>query len=164
MQKLTVFMTVYNIAEYLPRIFECMANQTMPDYKLLIIDDGSEDESLDICYRQQEKDARIEVVHIEHAGISAARNYALSLLETSFAASVDGDDIYEPDYLKHLVEAQERHDADLVISRVAYRNEAYEKTWEFPPRGELVIDRPDFREKLPMLLEDLRLNFLYGKL
>lgn len=164
MCKVTVFTTIYNVAKYLPRFFECMERQSFSDYKHLIIDDGSEDESYNICKKQAEKDKRIELVRTEHVGISAARNMALSMIETPFATSVDGDDVYEDNYLLHLIEAQEKHDADLVISRVAYRNEVYEKTWETPARGELVISRSDFPEMLPLLLEDARLNFLYGKL
>lgn len=164
MHKLTVFMTVYNIAGYLPRFFKCMADQTMPDYKLLIIDDGSEDESLEICRKQQDKDDRIEIVHIEHVGISAARNLVLSLIETPFAASVDADDLYGPDYLKHLVDAQVKYDADLVISKVIYLSEVTNKTRELPDLGEMVFDRSSFSEMLPVLLEDERLNYLYGKL
>ena len=164
MPKVTVFTTVYNIAKYLPRFFECMERQSFPDYKHLIIDDGSDDGSYEICMKQAEKDERIEVLCIEHKGISSARNLALSILDTPFAASADGDDIYEVDYLRHLVEAEEKYDADLVISRVAYRNEFYKLTWENPKRGEIVIDRINFLEKLPILLEDARLNFLYGKL
>ena len=164
MPKVTVFTTVYNIAEYLPRFFECMKRQSFTDYKHLIIDDGSDDESYEICKRQAEKDGRVEVVHIDHLGIASARNLILSLLDTPFTASADGDDIYEDDYLLHLVDAQEKYDADLVISRVAYRNEAYKKILENPEMGERVIEKRDFPEMLPRLLEESRLNFLYGKL
>ena len=164
MAKVTVFTTVYNIAEYLPRFFECMERQSFSDYKHLIIDDGSEDESYEICKQQAEKDRRIKVVHVEHMGIASARNLALSMLDTQFTASADGDDVYEADYLLHLVKAQEAYDADLVISRVAYRNESYKKILENPEMGEMIIEKKDFPEMLPRLLENSRLNFLYGKL
>ena len=102
----TIFVTVYNIAKYLERFFDCLEKQTFSDYKLLIIDDGSTDNSLSICRAHAEKDSRIEVVAIEHAGISAARNKILGMLDTAFATSLDGDDYFEPDYLKHLMDAQ----------------------------------------------------------
>ena len=161
---LTVFVTLFNVAEYLPRFFQCMAKQTYGDYVLLIIDDGSEDDTLRICESYAGKDPRISLKHIPHAGITAARNYAISLIDTPFAASADGDDIYGPDYLLHLVEGQRKHDADLVISRVAYCNEELKRTLIQKKRGELLVRKDDFAETLPSLLDDGRLNFLYAKL
>ena len=162
--KLTVFVTVYNIAKYLPRFFESMAKQTYKDYILLMIDDGSEDNSLEVCKAYAAADDRIEVVHLEHVGISQARNYVLGHLKTEFLASADGDDYVEPDYLKHLMDAQEKYDADLAISRVQYLLEDGTIEGEFRSRGELLIPKSDFKEKIPMLLDDRRLNYLYGKI
>ena len=161
--KLTVFVTVYNIAEYLPRFFESMAKQTYKDYVLLMIDDGSEDNSLEVCTAYSAQDSRIEVVHLEHVGIAQARNYALSNIKTEFTASADGDDYVEPDYLKHLMEAREKYDADLVVSRVRYLLENGLVEGDFCSRGEVYITKAEFKEKLPMVIEDRRLNFLYGK-
>ena len=160
----TVFTTVYNVAEYLPRFFRCMKKQTFKDYVLLIIDDGSEDDTYKVCGSFAAKDPRIRLVQIPHKGITAARNYAISLIRTPFAASADGDDIYGPDYLLHLVEAQKKYDADLVISRVAFHNEAYVRTSEMKRRGELFIAKENFAETLPGLLDEWRLNYLYAKL
>lgn len=163
-KELTVFVTVYNIAEYLPRFFRCMENQSYRDYVLLLIDDGSTDDSLRICKDYAENDNRIVIIESEHIGISAARNLVIQYIETPFMASADGDDVYEIDYLKHLMEAQKKYDADLVISRVCYRDEKYNRTGEFTRRGEMYIERQEFPKKLPMLIEDRRLNYLYGKL
>ena len=161
---LTVFTTLYNVAEYLPRFFQCMEKQTFSDYMLLLIDDGSEDDTFRVCESYAKKDQRIKLAHIDHVGITAARNYAISLMDTPFAASADGDDTYEPDYLLHLVEVQGKFDADLVISRVAYCNEELRRTRAQEERGELLIRKDDYPELLPVLLEDRRLNYLYSKL
>ena len=161
--KLTVFVTVYNISEYLPRFFESMAKQTFTNYVLLMIDDGSEDNSLQVCKDYAAKDSRIEVVHLDHVGIASARNYALSHIKTEFTASADGDDYVEPDYLKHLMDAQDKYDADMVISRVQYLLEDGTVEGSFRARGEVFIPKEDFKEKVPMLLGDRRLNYLYGK-
>ena len=165
MQKIvTVFVTVYNVEEFLPRFFENVAAQTFDDYNLLIFDDGSEDSTLELCERQAASDARINVVHSEHIGISAARNRVLRMIDTPFTASMDADDIYGPDYLLHLVEAQKSTGADLVISRVICRNEEGRILFSNPPRGRTIIEQKDFREALPALLDENRLNYLYAKL
>ncbi len=162
--KLTVIVTVYNIEKYLPRFFDSMAAQTFTDYKLLMVDDGSEDGSLEVCKKYAEQDSRIEILSLEHVGIAKARNISMSHIDTEFTAYADGDDYVEPDYLKNLMDALAKHNADLSISRVAYHLEK-DNLMEgaFPARGELFIPRDEFANKLPMLLEDRRLNYLYGK-
>ena len=106
---ITIITTVYNIAPYLERFFKCLGEQTFTDYEALIVDDGSTDNSLEICRAHAENDDRIRLVELEHTGISGARNTALGLLQTPFAASLDGDDFFERDYLKHLVDAQKKY-------------------------------------------------------
>lgn len=163
-RSITIIVTVYNIESYLERFFDCLKNQTFTDYEALIIDDGSSDNSLSVCQKHARNDDRIRVVPIEHVGISQARNIALSMLQTPFATSLDGDDYFEKDYLKHLADAMQRHNADLIISNVITRNEALEETARFVPRSEELFKGEDIRRVLPALLLENRLNFLYGKL
>ena len=70
---ITIFVTVYNIAPYLDRFFENLRRQTVRDYEVLIVDDGSTDNSLEICRRHAANDPRIRVLTTRHIGISAAR-------------------------------------------------------------------------------------------
>ena len=161
--KLTVIVTVYNIAEYLPRFFKSMANQTFGDYVLLVVDDGSQDNSLEVCREYAEHDDRIKVVAREHTGIAMVKNAALEYIDTEYTAFADGDDFVEPEYLEHLMTAIEKYDADLAISRVQYLLENGHIEGCFKSRGELLITKDEYREKLPMLLDDRRLNYIYGK-
>lgn len=161
--KLTVIVTVYNIAEYLPRFFEAMRSQTYEDYILLVLDDGSEDNSLEVCRRFEQQDRRIRVIPCEHLGIAGIKNKAMEYIETEYTAYADGDDYVEPGYLEHLMTAIEKYGADLSISRVRYHVENGSVEGEFTARGEMMIPRKDFEKKLPMLLDDRRLNYVYGK-
>ena len=161
--KLTVITPVYNIAEHLPRYFDSISAQTFRDFRLLLLDDGSEDNSLEVCRAFAEKDSRVKVVAAEHMGVTAIKTKALEYVETPYTAYADGDDYVEPDYLKHLMDAREKYDADLSISRVQYLKEGGAVEGAFPARGELLIPRKDFEEKIPMLLDDRRLNYHYGK-
>lgn len=160
----TVFVTVYNIEQYLERFFECLKKQTYTDYEALIIDDGSTDNSLAVCRQYAQNDDRIRVLSVEHIGISAARNLAFSKIETPFAASVDGDDYFDKDYLKHLMDAEEKYHADMVISNVVYVKENGEEKERFVFRPQAYAEKEAFDELLPALLEENRLNFLYAKL
>ena len=161
----TVIVTVYNIEEHLPRFFKSMQEQTFTDYCLLMVDDGSTDGSLKVCKQYALTDDRIKIIELEHVGIAKARNIALGLIDTEYVTSADGDDYFERDYLKHLMDALLKYNADLSISRVAYRLEK-DNIIEgcFPERGELFIPREEFAQKLPMLVSDRRLNYLYGKM
>ena len=163
-RKVTVIVTVYNIESYLERFFDCLSRQTYPDYEILIIDDGSADNSAKICREHAEKDDRIRVISVEHIGISAARNLAIENLRTEYATSLDGDDYFEDDYLRHLMDAAEKYDADLTLSNVVYVYEDGTEKDRFSPRQEAFYTKEEFSGLLPRLLEEGRLNFLYAKL
>ena len=160
----TVIVTVYNIEPYLERFFECLGRQTYDRYVVLMIDDGSEDGSLEVCRAHARSDPRIRLIESEHIGISAARNLALDNIETEFVTSLDADDFFDERYLEHLVNAEKRYGADLVISNVIYLDEALKEFDRFVPRDEAVYRGDALREVLPALLEERRLNYLYAKL
>ena len=88
----------------------------------------------------------------------------MEYIKTPFAVHADGDDFVEPDYLLHLVEAQRKYDADLVISRVKYLNESKTVIGEHPKTGECFIPRSDYKKTIPQLIRDRRLNYLYAKI
>ncbi len=160
----TIFVTVYNIEKHLERFFECLKAQTYTDYEVLMIDDGSTDNSLAVCRQYADADDRIRVISVDHMGISAARNLAFENLRTPFATSLDGDDYFDKDYLKHLMDAEEETGADMVLSNVIYVYEdgREKERFVFRPAGR--YSREDFEALLPELLDENRLNFLYAKL
>ena len=163
--KLTVITPVYNIAEYLPRFFECFKAQTFRDYQLLVLDDGSADNSLEVCRKYAAEDDRIRVIASEHLGVTRIRNYSLQFIDTPLVAWADGDDIIDPDYLKHLVDAIEKYDADLSISRVEYLRESdLQQTTIIPEREETFAEGDALRDLLPDMLWERRLNYFYAKM
>lgn len=163
--KITIVVTVYNIAPYLPRFFDSMAKQTFSDYRILIVDDGSTDDSLAVCRAHAEKDDRIVIHERVHKGISSARNYSMEQLDTEYTVHADGDDYVEPEYLEHLLSAIKKYDADWAISRVAYQSEGSDHVDAvFPAYGETFVKKEEFADWLPTLLSDRRLNYLYGKI
>ena len=163
-QLVTICVSVYNIGGYLERFFDCLDKQTFRNYKLLMIDDGSTDNSLSICRAHAEKDSRIKVVSIEHGGIARARNLMHGMLDTEFATSLDGDDYFGPDYLKHLMDAQKKYDADYVVSNLIYVTEDGKELARIMPRKEEFFTKEQFPDILPELLEERRLNYVCTKL
>ncbi len=163
-RKVTIFVTVYNIEKHLDRFFAYLKAQTYTDYEVLIIDDGSTDNSRAICEEHAKTDDRIRVISVDHIGISAARNLVLSKLDTPFATSLDGDDYFDKDYLKHLMDAQKKYNADLVLSNVILVYEDGTERNRFAPREEGFYEAKDFPRILPALLIEERMNYLYAKL
>lgn len=163
--EVSVIVPVYNISKYLPRFFDSILNQSFRDFELLIFNDGSTDNTYDVCKKYESTDSRIHVFNLEHGGVTKTRSIALNNISGSFVVFADGDDYIEPDYILHLVTAQKKHNADMVISRVAYHTEGSEHVdWVFKSRGETVIEKENFPILLPALLDDRRLNYLYAKI
>lgn len=163
-RKITIFVTVFNIEKHLDRFFACLKAQTFTDYEVLMINDGSMDNSLKKCRDYAKGDDRIRVISYEHIGISAARNLAIESIATPYATSLDGDDYFDKDYLKHLMDAEERTGADMVLSNVILVYEDGSERNRFASRGEECYSREDFPKLLPELLSEERLNYLYAKL
>lgn len=89
---LSVLVPVYNVAPYLEQCLDSILSQPYSDLEVLVIDDGSTDGSGALCDRYAERDQRIRVVHQVNAGLSAARNAAMDLMQGEFFTCVDSDD------------------------------------------------------------------------
>ena len=99
MPKLTLFIPVYNSAAYLAEAIASVLKQTFEDFELLMIDDGSIDQSLSIMKEYQQKDKRIQVHSRAHKGIPITRNEGLDLARGKYLALMDSDDRIHPDRL-----------------------------------------------------------------
>lgn len=99
----TIIVPFWNTASTLSRCITSILQQTFIDWELLLIDDGSTDESYKICKLYEQKDVRIHLLQNEHAGVAAARNLALSVAKGIKVCFVDADDTIEPNYLKELI-------------------------------------------------------------
>ena len=103
--KVSIILPVYNAERYLERCLESILQQTLHEFELLCIDDGSGDSSYAILQRYAENDNRIKVYCQEHKGVSAARNTGLQYCRGEYIAFIDADDCVEPDYLEWLYTA-----------------------------------------------------------
>lgn len=112
-EKISVIIPVYNVQEYIGRCLESILQQTYDNFEVICVDDGSSDMSGQICEQYKDKDERIKVVHIENAGVSNARNHALSIIEGSWFSFVDADDWIEPSYLETLYENAIQNNCDV---------------------------------------------------
>lgn len=109
----SVIVPVYNVAPYLEQCLDSIVNQTYRNLEIILVDDGSTDESGAICDRYAEQDGRIQVVHKENGGQSSARNVALDMMTGEWVLFVDSDDWIELNTLELLFEQKDER-ADLV--------------------------------------------------
>lgn len=92
MPKISVIVPVYNVAPYLKECVDSIMNQTLTDIEIILVDDGSTDESGAMCDRYAKEDGRIRVIHKKNGGLSDARNAGLKICQGEFIGFVDGDD------------------------------------------------------------------------
>lgn len=112
--KVSVIMPVYNSEEYLPETIQSVLNQSLKEFELLLIDDGSEDASGLICDQFAEKDSRVRVFHKKNGGICSARNRGLAEARGEYIAFCDNDDRYLEGLLEDNYRLAKKNNADVV--------------------------------------------------
>lgn len=142
MTKLSFIVPVYNVAPYLRKCVDSLLAQDYDDYEIILVDDGSTDDSPRICDEYaasplstkgtssfSEADhsiAPIRVIHQPNAGLSAARNAGIKFANGAYLCFVDSDDYWEPNVLGSLMEQVERDDLDVLRFDYQNVNERYE--------------------------------------
>lgn len=115
--RISVIVPVYNAEKYLVRCIESVLAQSLPDYELILIDDGSLDNSGLLCDDFAKRDERIRVIHQKNGGAAAARNAGLDISAGEWIAFIDSDDLVHPDYLRVLYETAVMQKADVAACR-----------------------------------------------
>lgn len=120
MNLISVIVPVYNIRQYLEKCIESIIDQTYRNLEIILVDDGSTDNSGEICDFYSNKDSRINVLHQENKGLSAARNAGMKVARGDWLAFVDGDDWIESNMFEKMLDIGKEYDADLVLSRFKF--------------------------------------------
>lgn len=107
---------VYNVRRYLPQCLESVISQTYKNLEIMVIDDGSTDNSGNICDEYSKKDSRIHVIHSINRGLSAARNLALDNITGKYVFFLDSDDWIDSKAIDTLVRTAILTDADIVVT------------------------------------------------
>ena len=113
---ITVVVPVYNMARYLNRFMASIMEQDYQEYEIVLVDDGSTDNSGELCDQYAYSHSNVTVIHKQNGGLSSARNAGMDLVAGGFVTFPDPDDWVEPTYLKTFAELQKKHNADLVCT------------------------------------------------
>lgn len=108
-------MPAYNSGKYISSVIKSIQSQTFDDFKLVIIDDGSKDNTLAEIKSCASADSRVKFISKENEGIGTTRNLGLSLIDTEYFVFIDSDDSIEKDFLYELFESAKKNNSDVVI-------------------------------------------------
>lgn len=147
MPKVSVVVPVYNAENYLDDCITSIQKQTFSDFELILIDDGSTDNSGKICDNYAENDNRIIVKHISNSGVSVVRNIAIEMISGKYVTFCDSDDTYDPDLLMDSISTIEKYQVDCVsfkMKRILLSGEIEKNNYwasgyyEFPSKSERI--------------------------
>ena len=114
-KKVSILIPAYNAALFLPKCLDSVLRQIYPNLQVVIVDDGSTDNTLSISNEYAEKDSRIEVYHQENQGVATTRNHLLERVNGDFVLFVDADDWMELDMVEYLLDLAMTRGADFVM-------------------------------------------------
>jgi glycosyltransferase involved in cell wall biosynthesis len=134
----SVITPAYNAARYIEHTLESAIRQTFTDFELLIVDDGSTDQTRAIAERYAARDPRVQVIHQVNRGIAAARNTALSQARGNYCALLDSDDLWFPTYLEEQLAMLLQHPEVAILSANALN-------FGGPKDGEPLLNDPTSR-------------------
>ena len=120
MCKISIIVPVYNVENYISRCIDSILSQTFADWECLLIDDGSTDNSGDICDAYSKKDQRFIVCHKENGGVSSARNEGIEMSKGEWITFIDADDWILPEYLEHFIAEKLDNKVCLFVSSLTY--------------------------------------------
>ena len=121
-EKISVIVPVYNVEQYLERCVESIINQTYKNLEIILVDDGSTDNSGKLCDELAKKDNRIKVIHKENAGVSEARNSGIQKATGEYLCFVDADDFVMNDYIKYLHKLIAINCSDIAVCAKMFSN------------------------------------------
>ena len=118
MEKVSIVVPVYNVEDYLKYCVDSLINQSYKNIEIILVDDGSTDDSGKICDKYAQEDDRIRVLHIENGGLSNARNTGVNVASAEWVMFIDSDDYYDRRTVEYLVQLQKKYAVDLVATSV----------------------------------------------
>ena len=125
MDKISVIVPIYNSEKYLKEYIDSLLNQDYKNFEILLINDGSIDNSLNICYEYSRNNAHIKVLNLEHCGVSNARNEGIKNATGQYVCFIDSDDIINEKFLSTLMRMISEFDSDIAEVDFRYINQKY---------------------------------------
>ncbi len=136
--KVSVVVPIYNVEKYLNRCLQSIINQSYKNIEIILVNDGSTDNSLQIAEEEEKNDSRIKIITQKNQGLSMARNTGIQHATGEYICFVDSDDFVHKDYVKCLIENLEENDSDISVCDYLYINEK-DETWSKKNKEEKIF-------------------------
>lgn len=115
MKKISVIVPIYNSEDYIDRCVRSIVEQSYKNIEIILVDDGSTDNSSMMCDEWAKNDKRVKVIHKENGGVSSARNEGLKIAKGDYISFVDSDDYIDKKMIEKMLNQMEKGNTDLVI-------------------------------------------------
>ena len=146
--RLSVIVPVYNVERYLSHCLDSLISQTLKDIEIILVNDGSTDDSEKICRDYSEKDSRIKLYSKQNGGLSDARNYGLQYASSDVVGFVDSDDYIDAEMFEGLLNAKEAANAQIAVGGVKMVNGEGQVYMTRSLDSNAVLNRHDAMEEL----------------
>lgn len=111
----SIVVPVYNVKDYVFKCLESLVGQSYEQIEIIVVDDGSTDESGEICDEFAHNERKVKVFHKKNGGLSSARNYGIKKAKGEYVCLVDSDDWVKKDFVTEMMEVAGKEDADVVV-------------------------------------------------
>lgn len=140
--RVSIIVPVYNVEKYIERCLKSLVNQTLKDIEIIIVNDDTPDNSMNLCQEYAKKDNRIKIFNKKNEGLGLTRNYGINQASGEFIAFVDSDDFVEKNFYEKMYESAIRNNSDIVFAEYkiyTYNNEIkYTNAGKIPFNNECV--------------------------
>lgn len=150
MVKISIVIPIYNAEDHLQRCVDSVLNQTEKNIEIILVDDGSKDNSIEICKKYLNQDKRVQLIHQENSGVSAARNRGIEQACGEYIGFIDSDDWIEPNMYECLLREANQASADIVMcdARTVYEDGKIQADTITQLSANQILQKSDFTPSL----------------
>ena len=162
--KVSVVVPVYNVEKYLKRCLDSIINQTYKNIEIILVNDGSKDNSRDICEEYEKNYENVSLINQANGGLSAARNTGLKHINGEAVTFVDSDDWLELDAIEYYVDSMKKYNVDMVVTNNIRTKDHKEKTSQPDSIKEEVLTQEEYAKKFFKIGENSIEYYAWSKL
>lgn len=161
---ISIVVPVYNVGQYLPRFFNSIKRQTFDNYEVILVDDGSTDNSFLLCQNYANEDTRVHTIHQKNQGTAVARNRGVSLAKGKYVYFCDPDDYFEANLLKDNYALAEKFQANLVVFGNSVKCRTGRMIHKNRLKRQFLATKEDLRDAFPEICFNGLVNPVWNKL
>lgn len=144
MEKISIIVPIYNVEKYLKTCLDSIINQTYQNLEIILVDDGSTDNSGEICEEYRKTDSRIILIHKENEGLSMARNFGLDIASGDYISFVDSDDFIARNMMEALYNRLLETQSDMAICSIQHVDNTGKNLYSEFTFNDIVFGKDEF--------------------